>query len=66
MRNILSIIAGCLIVLASLECIKVGVCLARAESNREMIQQTNERMAEMFYEMQAPCATLDFVILEEQ
>jgi len=69
MRNILSVIAGLLLVIASIKAAELGYSIAKVEQNKKMIQQTNLRMAEMYDELRserAPCDLMGFEILEEE
>lgn len=69
MRNILSAIAGLLLVIASLKAIEVGYLAVKVDQNKMLIQRTNRRMAEMYDELRkdrAPCDLMGFDIQEEE
>ena len=54
MRQTLSIIAACLLILVGIRSIALGITLAnmeKIENNKRMIQRTNQRMAKMFDEL---------------
>jgi len=69
MRNLAAVIGSVILLILVLKCLTIGVNRAEIEHNRELIDKTNERMAEMFDELskeEAPCELEGFEILKEK